>query len=64
MIVNYHFSYAVGIVLCSLTLVVIVIIIVGLVMGGLGFRRDTEPQDRSAISDCGGKLLLMLVINK
>lgn len=61
MIVNDHYSYAIGIAFCSLTLVVIVILIIGLVLGGLGFRRNTEPEDRSVISDWGGKILLMLV---
>ena len=61
MIVNDHYSYAIGIAFCSLTLVVIVILIIGLVLGGLGFRRNIEPEDRSVISDWGGKILLMLV---
>ena len=62
MIVNDHYSYAIGIAFCSLTLVVIVILIIGLVLGGMGFRRNTEPEDRSVISDWGGKILLMLVV--
>ena len=42
---------------------VVVIIIVGLVLGGIGFSRETEPQDRSAVSNCGGIILLALVVN-
>ena len=55
-------SYAISIVLCSLTLVVIVVLIVGLVLGSLGFRRDTDPQERNVVSNYGGNVLLLLVI--
>ena len=54
-------SYAISIVLCSLTLVVIVVLIVGLVFGAIGFRTKTEPEERTSLSNCGGIILLMLV---
>ena len=63
LIINDHYSYAISIVLCSLTLVVIVVLIVALVFGAIGFRTKTDPKDRTSLSNCGGIILLMSAIN-
>ena len=53
--------YIVSIVICSLTLFVIVVLVFGLILGSCGFKKDKDPQDRSAMSNCGGIILMMLV---
>ena len=53
--------YIVSIVICSLTLFVIVVLIVGLILGACGFKKDKDPQDRSTVSNCGGITLMMSV---
>ena len=51
-------SYAVSIVMCSLTLIVIIILIVGLLLGAIGFRRNTDPPNRTKPSHYGGIMLI------
>jgi len=55
-----YYSYAVSIVMCSLTLIVIIILILGLLCGGFGFRRNTMPSKRVHLSNCGGVTLIYL----
>ncbi|XP_065919451.1 prominin-1-A-like [Dysidea avara] len=50
--------YVISILICSLTLIVILILIVGLVLGAIGFRRHTEPPDRTQLSHYGGITIL------
>ena len=61
LIITDHYSYVISIVLCSLTIVVIVIMIVGLVIGANGYRKF-KKQRQDEISKCGGIILLLLVI--
>ena len=51
--------YALGIVICSLSAVVVVVIFIGVLCGAIGFRRNREPDDRTALSNCGGITLLL-----
>ena len=60
-IINDHYSYAISVVLCSLTAVVIVVLIVGLYLGLNGYKKFTE-HERTEISKRGGIILLMLAI--
>ncbi|XP_065919097.1 prominin-1-A-like [Dysidea avara] len=50
--------YAISVTICSLTLIVIIILIVGLLLGAVGFRRTTEPSDRTQSSHYGGITLI------
>ncbi|XP_065919096.1 prominin-1-like isoform X2 [Dysidea avara] len=50
--------YAVSVVICSQTLIVILILIVGLVLGATGFKRNTEPPNRTQLSHYGGITLI------
>jgi len=52
--------YAFSVVICSLTLIVIVVLIVGLLLGAIGFRRRTVPSDRTQLSNYGGIILIYL----
>jgi len=52
------YSYVISIIMCSLTLIVIIILIVGLLLGAIGFRRNTDPPDRTQISHYGGITIL------
>ncbi|XP_065919120.1 prominin-1-A-like isoform X2 [Dysidea avara] len=52
--------YAVSIVICLLTVIVIIILVVGLLCGLFGFRRNTMPSERTWLSNCGGVTLLYL----
>ena len=47
--------------LCSLTLLVIVVLVIGLLLGANGFKKVIE-HERNEISKCGGITLLMLAI--
>lgn len=51
--------YAFGIVVASLSLVVVLLVFVGVAMGLLGFRRNREPTERTRLSHCGGIILVM-----
>ena len=51
--------YGFGIAVCSLALVTVVLVVVGIVMGVFGFRRDVRPYKRTGLSHCGGIFLLM-----
>lgn len=53
--------YAFGIVICSLSLVTIVVALAGVVMGMCGFRKNKDPDQRSNLSHCGGIFLLLWV---
>ena len=55
----YTCRYAFGIIICSLSLVTVVLAIVGIVMGMVGFRKDVDPEQRTGLSHCGGIILLM-----
>ena len=58
MINDQIYSYAVSVVICSQTLIVILILIVGLVLGATGFKRNTEPPNRTQLSHYGGITLI------
>ena len=62
LIINDHYSYAVSIVLYSLTIVVIVVLMLGLCLGLFGYVKFTEHYSRKEISKPGGIILLMLAI--
>lgn len=47
--------------ICSLTLITIALVWVGILLGLIGFRKDRYPYDRSNLSHCGGIILLMWV---
>ncbi|XP_064382780.1 prominin-1-like [Halichondria panicea] len=55
------YRYAFGIVICSLTLITIALVWVGILLGLIGFRKDRYPYDRSNLSHCGGIILLISV---
>ena len=61
LIINDHYSYAISIVLCSLTIVVIMVLIVGLAIGANGYSKFKKHK-QDEISKCGGIILLLLVI--
>ncbi|XP_065919098.1 prominin-1-A-like [Dysidea avara] len=50
--------YAISIAMCSLTAIVIIILIVGLLLGATGFQRNTEPPNRTQLSHYGGITLI------
>ena len=56
---NFGCRYALGIVICSLSLVTIVLALIGIVMGMAGFRKDRDPNQRTKLSHCGGIFLMM-----
>ena len=51
--------YAFGIIICSLSLVIIILTWIGVLFGMIGFRKNRYPNDRSSLSHCGGVCLLM-----
>jgi len=55
----FSFSYAFGIIICSLSLVTIVLMATGLICGIVGYRKDCNPEERSGLSHCGGIFLVM-----
>ena len=55
------YRYAFGIVICSLSLVTILFVLVGVVFGMIGFKKDADPSERTRLSHCGGIILLMYV---
>ena len=59
LIIIHHSSYAVSIILCLLTLVVIVVLAVGLVLGAYGFKKANKYKKAKIISNWGGITLLM-----
>ena len=58
-----HFRYAFGIVICSISLVTVLFVLVGVAFGMIGFRKNVDPSERSGLSHCGGIFLLMYVHN-
>ena len=58
----YSDRYAFGIIVCSLSLVTIGLIWIGITCGLLGFKKGHTPSERSSLSNCGGIFLLMWVI--
>ncbi|XP_065919137.1 prominin-1-A-like isoform X2 [Dysidea avara] len=50
--------YAISILFCTLTLIVIVVLTLGLLLGAIGFRRNAKPFERTRISNCGGVTLI------
>jgi hypothetical protein len=57
----FHCRYAFGIVICSISLVTIVFVLIGVLFGMIGFRKNVDPSERSGLSHCGGILLLVYV---
>ena len=53
-------SYVISILLCSLTLIVVAVLIVGLALGTIGFRKNTKPPERKWLSNLGGLTLIYL----
>lgn len=53
------YRYAFGIVICSVSLVTIVFVLIGVLFGMIGFRKNVDPSERSGLSHCGGILLLV-----
>ena len=51
--------YAFGIVVASLSLVVVLLVLIGVVLGLVGFRRGREPTERTGLSHCGGVVLIV-----
>lgn len=54
--------YAVGIVICSISLFTILFVLLGVTFGMIGFRKNIDPQDRTRLSHCGGICLLVYII--
>ena len=54
--------YAVGIVICSISLFTILFVLLGVAFGMIGFRKNIDPPDRTRISHCGGICLLVYII--
>ncbi len=57
------YRYAFGVIICCLALIVVILVVVGIVLGMIGFRRDRESFDRTGVSHCGGILLIMYVFS-
>lgn len=55
------YRYAFGIVICSISLVTILLVLIGVACGMIGFRKSVDPTERSGLSHCGGIFLLMYV---
>ena len=55
----FYCRYAFGIVICSISLVTIVFVLIGVLCGMIGFRKNVDPSERSGLSHCGGILLLV-----
>ena len=53
--------YAVGIVICSISLFTILFVLLGVAFGMIGFRKNIDPQDRTQLSHCGGICLLVYI---
>ena len=47
--------------ICSLSLITIVLVLVGVAFGMIGFKKNTSPSERTKLSHCGGIILLMYV---
>ena len=45
--------------MCCLSMVVVVLVLVGLGLGMVGWRPKKQPFDRTAVSHCGGRFLLV-----
>jgi prominin 1 len=55
----YRYSFGVGV--ACLSLVVVILVLVGMVLGVVGWRPKKQPFDRTRVSHCGGRFLLVAV---
>ena len=51
--------YGLGVVVCCLALTTVVLTLVGVVLGVVGWSKDRSPDSRTKISHCGGIVLLV-----
>lgn len=55
------YRYVVGYAVASLACITVVLVLIGITLGLVGFRRDYRPYQRTWISHCGGIFLLIAV---
>jgi hypothetical protein len=55
------FRYGFGVAVSSLSLVIVVLVLLGLLLGVLGWRPKKQPDTRTTLSHCGGKVLIVAV---
>jgi hypothetical protein len=55
------YRYGFGVAVASLSLIVVVLILLGLGLGVVGWKPKKQPFDRTAVSHCGGRFLLIAV---
>ena len=53
--------YAFGVIICSVSLITVVSVLFGILLGMFGFRKNVDPIERTRLSHCGGIILLMYV---
>ena len=51
--------YSFGVVVSCLSLVVVVLVLLGMLLGVIGWRPKKQPFDRTGVSHCGGRFLLV-----
>ena len=51
--------YALGIIICCMALLSVVLTLVGIALGVVGWRKDRSPDSRTRVSHCGGIVLLV-----
>lgn len=66
MMILYSFSHRnlFGILICSISLLVIVSVLVGVALGLMGFKKGVQPHERTKLSHCGGVVLIKYVSRK
>lgn len=55
------YRYGFGVAVCCLSMMVVILVLLGLLLGVIGWRRGRVPYDRTTISHCGGRFLLIAV---
>jgi prominin 1 len=53
------YRYALGIIICCMALLSVVLTLVGIALGVVGWRKDRSPDSRTRVSHCGGIVLLV-----
>ena len=56
---TYSLRYSFGVGVACLSLVVVILVLVGMVLGVVGWRPKKQPFDRTRVSHCGGRFLLV-----
>jgi prominin 1 len=53
------YRYAFGVIICCLALLTVVLTLVGITLGVVGWKKDRSPDSRTRVSHCGGIILLV-----